>query len=117
MPLSTLAPTLSAFPQTLVNRTLSLAEFVAGKIERVADGLSGNNSNNDDDDNDDTITFMVLKTHFEMMEKLRKTKPTNYKNLVRIALKLTQNKDKESRNLAILKAFQNIPPPEGFRTA
>jgi len=111
---SILATSTSAIPKQLVNSTISLAEFVANKIEKVADGLSGKNADDEEDDKD-TATFILLKTHFNMMEKLRKSKPINYKNLAEISLKLTENKDKEQRTANILKAFKDIPPPTSGR--
>ena len=102
--LSYYANTVNSLPRTIINNTVNFAEWVGERLDKVAEGLQGKNSGGDDSQE----STVMLKKHFDMLERLRRTKPVNYKNLTELAVKLTVEQDKAKRDEAIVKAFAKV---------
>lgn len=93
---------INAVPRGIVNGTMNLTEYIGEKLDKIADGLSGKSAMETGKASlDDPIT----KAHMAAMEKLRRTKPTNYKNLVTVCMALMDKSDAVERKEAIMRAF------------
>lgn len=93
---------INAVPRGIVNGTLNLTDFVGEKLDKIADGLSGKNAIST---GTASLDDPILKEHMEVMEKTRRTKPMNYKNLSTVCMAIMDKPDKKARMDAIMKAF------------
>jgi hypothetical protein len=94
---------INAIPRGIVNGTMDLTQFVGGKLDLIADGLSGGGGGGAPGSAslDDPFT----KEHVAFMENARRTRPVNYKNLAGICTKMMSNPDQVQRKERIMNAF------------